>query len=189
MDKKIIGKWTGSFIGLFIVLLVLMYFLYPVLKPNKAEKVMKAEKQKMAEKATKQQSGLTMASLNISEDHSKSVDRFREKLVNKQVIIDSLTERGEAKQQLIDSLRQALKVSKDSVRELSGNKQQYAISAEEASKSLLSLEGNSLGPIVNLLNEKQLIHLYEKGSKRQREKLLRTLDPKKAAAILKKVMQ
>jgi len=95
MDKKKLGKWTGGFIGLFIVLLVLMYFLYPVLNPNKAEKVMKAEKQKMAKKAIKQdQSGLQIASLNIGEDHSKSVDRLREKLVNRKVIIDSLTERG-----------------------------------------------------------------------------------------------
>lgn len=165
-------------IGSFIVLLVLVYFLYPILKPNKAKSVNNQEHLKAK-----------MATFDPVQYNPSPVDSLQRQTINYQTKIDSLTKSNKYKQQLIDSLRQALKNTKESMKKLSAYKQQHAVSAKEASKSLLNLRENSLGPIVNLLSKNQLISLYKDATDQQRQKLLRTLKPQKAAAILKEVMK
>jgi TolA-binding protein len=178
MSGKKIGIWAGGSIGLFIVLLVLMYFLFPFLHPKNAEDV---KKQK--------QTNIKMATFNPVNHNLQEVDSLRQRIGNLHQKIDSLTKSENRKQQVIDSLTQVLKNRTEPVKKAAKNTQQHSASVKDASKSLLSLEEDSLGPIVNLLDEDQLISLYKNGSTRQREKLLRTLDPKKAAVILKRVMK
>jgi hypothetical protein len=178
MNGKKIGIWAGGSIGLFIVLLILMYFLFPFLHPKKAEDV---KKQK--------QTDIKMATFNPVNHNLQAVDSLRQRIGFLHQKVDSMTRSENRKQQVIDSLSQVLKNRKEPVKKAAEDKQQHSASVKDASKSLLSLEENSLGPIVNLLDEDQLINLYKHGSTRQREKLLRTLDPKKAAAILKRVMK
>jgi hypothetical protein len=179
MVIKKIGIWAGGFVGSFIILLILFYFLFPYLKPDKAEIVKK-----------QQQANVKMAYFDPGRSNSQAVDSLNKRITNQQEKLDSLTKMNSHKQQAIDSLTQILKDRKESAEKMAVSRQQHhAVSVKEASKSLLSLDENSLGPIVNLLDQDQLINLYENGSSRQREKLLRTLDPKKAAAILQKVMK
>lgn len=59
---------------------------------------------------------------------------------------------------------------------------------EEISKSLLRMDEEALAPILDLLDDDQLVQLYKSSSNMQRQKLLQSLEPKKAADLLKKVM-
>jgi Mg/Co/Ni transporter MgtE len=60
--------------------------------------------------------------------------------------------------------------------------------AKFIAKSLLNLDEEKLSPIVNKLNNKQLMAIYNTASNMQRQKLLQSLTPDKAADIVKKVM-
>ncbi|MDZ7772880.1 MAG: hypothetical protein U5K31_09095 [Balneolaceae bacterium] len=63
-----------------------------------------------------------------------------------------------------------------------------AANLEEISKSLLRMDEEALAPILDLLDDDQLVQLYKSSSNMQRQKLLQSLEPKKAADLLKKVM-
>jgi hypothetical protein len=56
-------------------------------------------------------------------------------------------------------------------------------------KSLLTLDEEELGPIVNRLTDSQLEELYTSSSNIRRSKLMRSLDPGKAATLLRRVME
>jgi len=59
---------------------------------------------------------------------------------------------------------------------------------QNISKSLLNLDEDELGPILNRLSDAQLVKLYENSSNIRRAKLMRSLDPGKAALLLRRVM-
>ena len=58
----------------------------------------------------------------------------------------------------------------------------------ELAKSLATLDEEELGPILNRLSDTQLVQLYQSTSSIRREKLLRSLDPGKAATLIRRVM-
>ena len=58
----------------------------------------------------------------------------------------------------------------------------------EMVKSLLNLDEQQLSPIVNKLSKEQLIRLYKGAGTIQREKLLRSLDPDRAAKLMTEIM-
>lgn len=178
METKKIGMWGGGFIGSFLVLLVAAYFLFPYLNSDKAEKV-QAENEPVQK-----------ASFNPSNYSLQTVDSLQNKIVKLQEVIDSLRAKENLNQQLVDSLNQrlaaALETKPEETTPVSASL--YNAPVGQTSKSLLSLDEDVLAPIVDLLEENQLISLYIEGSNRQRKKLLKTLKPEKAAKILKKVM-
>jgi Mg/Co/Ni transporter MgtE len=51
------------------------------------------------------------------------------------------------------------------------------------------MDPSALAPILKKLNDNMLVGLYRDGSNMQREKLLQSLDPNRAAELLKKVTQ
>ncbi len=55
-------------------------------------------------------------------------------------------------------------------------------------KAIFALDEDEMQPIVNLLNESQLMEIYQQATNRQREQILRSLSPPKAAALIKRVM-
>lgn len=56
-------------------------------------------------------------------------------------------------------------------------------------KSLLTLDEEQLGPILNRLPDDQLVELYKSSSNIRRSKLMSSLDPGKAATLLRRVMR
>jgi len=176
MDKKKIGLWAGEFIGSFVVLLVLVYFLYPYINPKKAKKV------------RQQKSKIKRATFAPDKYNVNAVDSLNDQIKLQKGIIDSLKKRTGHKQQVIDSLNHLLKDVRTSMKKVSKQQHNDSVAVKKASQSLLRLDQNSLGPIVNLLDDSKLVNLYKKANSRQREKLLKSLQPKKAAEILKKVM-
>ncbi|HLR77330.1 MAG TPA: hypothetical protein VK106_06685 [Balneolaceae bacterium] len=179
MDFKKIGIWSAGFIGSFLVLMLAAYFLFPYLNPKKAEKV--ESKNEIVQNA----------SFDPSEYSLQAIDSLNNQIITLQNVIDSLRKEDSSHQKLLDSLKKELEstVQEESGTEPAINKNLNNISITETAKSLLSLEEGELAPIVDLLDESQLLNLYMEASTRQRKKLLRTLKPKKAATILKKVMK
>jgi len=59
---------------------------------------------------------------------------------------------------------------------------------QSVTKSLLNLDVEEIAPIVNRLQDSDLIKVYKSASNMQREKLLRALAPEKASKILIQVM-
>lgn len=59
---------------------------------------------------------------------------------------------------------------------------------QEITKSLMRLDEEELRMILSPLSESNLIQIYNTASNSQREKLLRSLEPLKAASILKRIM-
>ncbi len=178
MNAKRIGIWTAGFIGCFVVLTVLAYFLFPYIHPEKAAE------------AKKEPASMKMANFDPGKYNLQAVDSLNQKISNLQMKVDSLSRQNNGKQQFIDSLQAGIDtpVESEPAEIVTSDVAQAVPAVEEASKPLLSLDEDELGPIVDLLDENQLISLYREGSGRQRQKLLRTLKPQKAAKILKKVM-
>lgn len=88
--------------------------------------------------------------------------------------IDSLKSKLDNKNKLIASLQKKWSVKKENIKFIA--------------KSLLNLDAEKLSPIVNKLSNKQLLALYNTASNMQRQKLLQSLTPDKAADIVKKVI-
>lgn len=59
---------------------------------------------------------------------------------------------------------------------------------QRIARSLLTLDEEELGPILNRLSDAQLVQLYNASSNIRRAKLMRSLDPGKAAVLLRRVM-
>lgn len=178
MDIKKIGIWAGAFVGSFLVILIAVYFLFPYLNPEKVASVQKSSPE------TSHTNTFDPGKYNL-----QAVDSLNQQVTLLQGRLDSLQDSVVYKQQLIDSLKLELEAAARPITEPAAQKIIDDVPAmEEATKPLLSLDEDVLAPIVDLLEEHQLISLYQKGSGRQREKLLRSLKPEKAARILKKVM-
>jgi hypothetical protein len=102
--------------------------------------------------------------------------------------IDSLTTQRKKDKATIDSLKKIVDSKVKLITELRHTSITKKENAKFIAKSLLNLDEEKLSPIVNKLNNKQLMALYNTASNMQRQKLLQSLTPDKAADIVKKVM-
>lgn len=181
MDLKTIGIYTGIFVGSFILIFTATYFLYPYINPDQVQQV-----QKQFEMQTD-----TPFEEDISNGLVQSDDSLQPRVDSLSAVIDSLHAVEASYEETADSLASLLE---DTRSELETVRTKYSTIVSEGkeieavSKSVLSMDEESMSPIVNLLSEKQLVKLYNTASRMQKEKLLRALDPNKAANILKKVM-
>lgn len=209
MDTKQIAIYGGGFLGSFLVLLGIMYMIYPYLHPEKVEEVQS------------DYSALSGSRFDTERYSPEAVDALNQQITSLQETIDSLNSRKNKYVSTIDSLQLVVNEITDSLEETSASRASLAETApgesadpesgsaigsrdpatireevskadeeelQEISKSLLRLDEDALAPIVNLLGDDQLISIYKSGSSLQRQKLLQSLEPKKAAEILKKVM-
>jgi len=180
MDIKKILIYSGIFAGLFLVILTGMYFLYPVIEPDKAG----AAEAEIADAAPKEFSPEAY-SIEAVEELSGKVKNLRQQ-------VDSLKQKEEEYESVIDSLKQVAEASElqqsSKTKQVQVDEEKNRQAHKDAAKALLNLDEDDLIPIVNLLSEKQLVELYSFATGMQREKLLRSLEPQKAAKILNKVM-
>lgn len=177
MDVKKIIMLGGGFIGSFAVLVMVMYFLYPYLNPEKAEQA-------------KEPADMQEVRFDPSKYGPKAVESLNKQIENLQLAVDSLISREANYFAQIDSLNgRIVEVQQEKEKALAELPEKLANKSREGvSKSLLTLDEEALAPIVNLLEERQLVNLYNSASNMQKSKLLRTLKPETAAKILKEVM-
>jgi len=180
MDTKQAGLIAGGSVVSLIVLIVITYLIYPYLNPEKVQKV-------RAEADSNSAAGFFYPEMYNPE----KIDSLNVRLSGLKTVIDSLNGDIANYQSVIDSLSTQM----ESLKEYKAQNEIPAktpdlikIESETIAKSLLKLDVDVLAPIVNLLEDKQLITLYSTASTLEKEKLLRSLKPEKAARILKEVM-
>ena|SRR6056297_707076 len=195
MDIKKIGITIGVLAGSFLVILILVYLLFPVINPEEAEK----HELVMAEEQTENQMISETESEISDEGQMTEIPFDTTEVVSKdstsQRVTDNTSENEISKmEQLyiaqIDSLKQVVeKLKKEHELELQEvTTVQLEEKVQETTKTLLSMDENALAPILNELEEPILIKLYNTATGMQKRKLLQSLQPEKASRILKLVM-
>ena len=171
--------YGGGGLGSFILIFVAMFYLYPYLNPDAEQQV------------DKQSSKMEQAQFDPDRFGPEAVEKLKVRIEDFQETVDSLRQLESQYVSQIDSLEGHISQIEQQKQEIEAQKAKEITTKdlEEVSKSLLNLDEDALMPIVNLLEEEQLIGLYNSASNMQRAKLLRSLKPDKAASILKKVMQ
>jgi hypothetical protein len=195
MDLKKIGISVGILAGSFLVILIIMYLLFPVLNPGEAEK----QELAMAEEQSENQLNRISETVNSENEYSADVAPGITEDVNNDSI--SLAEPDVLSQndmsidekryiEQIDSLKQVVEnLKKEHELELQEvTNVQFEEQVQETTKTLLSMDEDALAPIVNELEEPILIKLYNTATGMQKRKLLQSLEPEKASRILKLVM-
>ena len=195
MDIKNIGITIGVLAGSFLVILILVYLLFPVINPEEAEK----HELVMAEEQTENQMISETESEISDEGELTEIPPDTTEVVSKdstsQIVTDNTSGNEICKmEQLyiaqIDSLKQVVeKLKKEHELELQEvTTVQLEEKVQETTKTLLSMDENALAPILNELEEPILIKLYNTATGMQKRKLLQSLQPEKASRILKLVM-
>lgn len=172
-----------ALIAAFLLFLVASYYLYPVINPEAAQ--------------TSGMKGETYL-YDYAAFGPEKVAELKKKVKS---LEEELEERKAKEAQdlaTIDSLYQVTRDLEDDLavfeREqqqgVAGEQAEQAIDkrVQELSKSLLRLDEDELAPILARVSDPMLVRLYEASNSIQREKLLRSLDPSQAAALLRRVM-
>lgn len=167
MDYKKVGIYIGLFIISFLLMMVASFFIYPVFNAEEAARIYEQ--------------------INVVERLREEVDSYEEEDT---LIIDPLTVLETSYEKKIDSLYVLMDEIRADYEEQLAAQQNIGLTQdlEDATRALLNLDERSIGPIVNMLEDDQLIKLYKAGSNIQRERLLEALDPEKASDILRQVI-
>ncbi len=116
-----------------------------------------------------------------------AVARLKKQIDDMEQLISELREKENQYKEVIDSLA----VVASSIHLQMVVEQEQRINAEgilEAASSLLELNDDVLSKILIRLEDQQLVELYHAAGRIQRGKLLRSLDPDRAAKLLKQVI-
>lgn len=181
MSKLDILKLIGVLIGTFLLMLVGAFFLYPYVNEENHEAVISTfETNYERVPGNDEYIGREFEHLNYQVDSLRN----REDLLL--IRIDSLQEAN-------GSLREELENMADKIIESQQETVQNSVIAAneefaERVKSLLNLDEEELGPIIERMSKEQLVRLYREGGNIQREKILRSLQPDRAAELIQEVM-
>ncbi|MCH8557583.1 MAG: hypothetical protein LAT84_07175 [Balneolia bacterium] len=191
-------KILGILFVPFLVLLIVMYFLYPRINPEGYQEIVERFDETSAESARI----ADFRGMDINPQHMDSLQAEMNRLLaerqNLEAVVDSLMTQKEQMLSVIDTLesqRDSVEMQTVSLNErVPEGLEETAASTQsseefaERVKSLLNLEEEELAPILSNLEDPQLIRLYYSAGSIQREKLLRSLSPERAARIMQKIM-
>lgn len=205
---KYIGIAAGAFIGLSI----LIFFLYPYIHPERAEE---ARNRQIDEEEPMDRSILLPDGKTTSGVYENMTNELEELQRENEALRARLDSLGRVKDTLIterDELQEQKEKAEAVLAEsgFSGAGHEGADSASgraeaglalagtapgmddeafsERVKSLLNLDEEELAAIVKHMDEDQLVLLYRNSGNIQREKLLRSLVPERAAKLMRTVM-
>lgn len=184
---KIIGIVIGSFIGVF----ALIFFLYPYLNQEQYNEIIDAgEPGDTVENAWVGGADVTAEEL---ENLQEEISRLQSVNSEMQNTIDSLRLINEDLQLEIEewkNMEDFMPVAESPTESVQRGSTLFMDDEEfgERVKSLLNLDEPELAPIVQEMDDGQLVRLYQNGGTIQREKLLRALNPKRAAKLMSEVM-
>jgi hypothetical protein len=228
MDKKVILKFSGILIGLFLLTTVTVFFLYPHLNEEGYEEAVESVQTLQNSgpvQGAADQEQVDEGSIDENTDSSQVNERpqmqdaeiisMREELQqnfsvrdtcindNNELLlarIDSLEEVNRSYESELAALNEQLIVAREAAAEqntttedreselLAEDSQMSQEEFFDRTKSLLNLDREELAPIVAELSKQEIVRLYNGGGTIQREKLLRSLEPERAAEIMKEIM-
>ena len=193
MNKVAIVKIAGFLVVPILLMLVVIYFLYPLLNSTKYDLIVRTN-------GTMVDSAMidSLAQLD-SLAHADSLDIYRQLNID-----DRIAETEERWINKVDSLTQMVYVLNSRLEGLENgsqpNSESGAAQNEQASaavddeafkdriKSLLNLEENQMAPILEKMTQQQLVQLYREAGNTQREKILRALNSDRAARLITEIM-
>ena len=170
-----------ALIGAFILFLVLAFYLYPIINPEAAYGTYETYINDDLRNFTQQDYDNAKAEL---ERLKAQLAGMQGKEVQDQAVIDSLYQLSQDQEMQIVALEGRI----NGLTRQQASIQRTQDSVAVVARSLLNLDEDELGPIVNRLSDKLLVDLYQSSRTIQREKLLRSLEPGKAATLLRRVM-
>jgi hypothetical protein len=203
MNKNKLLKLTGLFVVSSLVLALAAYFLYPYLNEQKY-------RQTVEDFQTQDSTAFISAGLDGSQPrtHSLRLDSLQKEEKRLRHLVDSLQAANTSLKEQLEELAKADSARKAVADEVTAGALQDNISEDllaadnngsiptpaerepfsERVKSLLNLDEEELALIINHLSNSQLVRLYRGGGTIQREKLLRSLKPERAAELIEEIM-
>lgn len=197
---KIFGIAVGVFAGLFL----LLFFIYPMIQPERVEEIRSAGvDEELLVRGDRLPGGATTSGVfeslkNELDSLQRDNDRLRHRLNSLKFANDSLITEMEKLQVRKEEL--AATTPATTATSTASHVDQRVARADdpgnimndealsERVKSLLNLDEEELAEIVKHLDESQLLMLYRYSGNIQREKLLRSLAPGRAAKLMRTVM-
>ncbi len=170
-----------GFLVAFFLFLVLAFYIYPVFNPdvklglNQGEVYLYDYAQFGPQAVNDLKKKLDALELEVNEKRAKEMKDL--------ALIDSLFQANLALEDELAGFRTGTLSGG-----LAGMRDSVDPKVAEISKSLLRLDEEELALILNRLSDNLLVELYNTSSNMQREKLLRSLEPNKAASLLRRIM-
>lgn len=197
MNKVAIVKIAGFLVVPILVMLVVIYFLYPLLNSEKYDLIVKTKGTMVDSAAMDSLARLDSLAhadsmdiyrqLNIDDKIAESEERWAEK-------VDSLTRMI----YLLNSRLEGLEPPKETSQTQNSSSQEGANAGQTSSadeedfkdrvKSLLALDEKEMAPILSKMSKDQLVLLYKEAGNTQREKILRALSSDRAAQLITEIM-
>lgn len=184
-----------------IPLTVAAYFLYPYINKKEYQKIKdKYKNEVVLGDSTQIDSAGSGKVKTIGEDFATLKERtqaFQKKIVQLKSQIDSLTTVNDSLEKIVNARKQQLATAKEDslgnsdTSTTKGAKKLTEITGKKLAdnvKSLLALDLEDLSPILNKMDDNELLRLYKVGSSLERKKLLRALESKRAAKLMKELM-
>lgn len=195
MVKKIL-KILGFIVLPVIPLTVAAYFLYPYINKKEYQKVADKYQNEVVIGDSTQVGTMGIGEVKtIGEDFETLKERskaFQEEITGLKSRVDSLSVLNDSLQQVLNKNKNPGNPNVDSLdkQEMKGDKRVKMSDKKfaENMKSLLALDLEDLSPILNQMNNGQLLRLYNVGSSLERKKILRALDSKRAANLITELM-
>ena len=194
MNKVAIVKIAGFLVVPILVMLVVIYFLYPLLNSDKYEMIVRTNgsmvDSAMIDSLARLDSLAMADSLaelrGVNLDVDKKLEMTEQRWINK---VDSLSRMI----YVLNSRLEGLESAKQSevAPQQANNSSPTAMSDEafkERVKSLLNLEEDDMAPILEKMTKEQLVQLYREAGNTQREKILRALNSDRAAQLITEIM-
>ncbi|MEX0648319.1 MAG: hypothetical protein WEA56_08805 [Balneolaceae bacterium] len=171
MDKKKLGIYAGGFIASFLGMIVISYFMFPLLNTDEVQRIEEV-----------------MAASSDEPPSEQPVEVMEDSLSSEP--LNPLAEMEKKYQSKIDSLYEVMAQMEADFEEKLTSQQAESRNenVEEIAKNLLNLDEEALAPIANRLDDSHLLQLYRSASSMQRQKLLGVIEPEKASKLLKEVL-
>ena len=196
MNKGAIVKIAGFLVVPIILMLVVVYLLYPMINKDRYDLIVRTNgtmyDSVMVDSLARVDSLMRADSIAVADSlaiiEAELLERAQK--MNFATKIDSL-------ERLVYVLSARLEgLSEREVPQQQDNQQQQVASAEQLEeeafkdrvKSLLNLEENEMAPILERMTSEQLVRLYREAGNTQREKILRALNSDRAARLITEVM-
>lgn len=182
MNKTAIIKIVGFLVVPIIVMLVVIYLLYPLLNKERYDLIV--ETGGMMSDSTMVDSLIVADSLAQADSLMAAVEIEQPAAVDDTEWVST-----------VDSLERVIYVLSSRLEGLEKKEEVNTVQAKlqdeafkDRVKSLLNLEEDELAPILDKMTNKQLVQLYSEAGNTQREKILRSLNSDRAARLITEIM-
>ncbi len=194
MNKGAIVKIAGFLVVPIIVMLIVVYFLYPMLNKDRYDLIVRTNgtmfDSVLVDSLARVDSLMRADSIAVAD----SLALVEAELLERAQKMDFATK--------IDSLERLVYVLSARLEGLEtldapvSNQEQATMTTDQLEeeafkdrvKSLLNLEENEMAPILDKMTSDQLVRLYKEAGNTQREKILRALNSDRAARLITEVM-